>query len=143
MTTQYLWARIAGPDPDLRAGDADRERVAERLRGAHAEGRLDMTEFQQRLEGCYAARTFGELRELVRDLPRQDEPEERRSQWLLGPWRLRLVPILLALVVVAAASGHHHFFWLWLAFWFLVWRMFWWPRRRWRAAHRRGHQDWL
>jgi hypothetical protein len=143
MTTQYLWARIAGPDPDLRAADADRERVAERLRGAHAEGRLDMTEFQQRLERCYESKTFGELRELVRDLPRPEEPAARRSLSPLRPWRWRLVPILIALVVVAMATGHHHFFWLWIGVWFLVWRMWWWPRRRRWAAHRRGGEDWI
>ena len=41
MTSQYFLNRIAGQDPNLRAGDADRERVAGRLRKAHAEGRSD------------------------------------------------------------------------------------------------------
>lgn len=36
--------------PELRASDADRERVAEVLRDALAEGRLDMTEFEERLD---------------------------------------------------------------------------------------------
>src|SRR5262249_2818389 len=65
MTNQYLWARIAGPDPNLRAADADRERVAERLRAGHAEGRLDIDELQERLERCFESKTLGELRELV------------------------------------------------------------------------------
>ncbi|MCZ9342970.1 DUF1707 domain-containing protein, partial [Streptomyces sp. TRM76130] len=43
--------------PDLRASDADRERVAEVLRDALAEGRLDMAEFEERLDATYAART--------------------------------------------------------------------------------------
>ncbi|GGV73828.1 MULTISPECIES: DUF1707 SHOCT-like domain-containing protein [Streptomyces] len=55
--------------PDLRASDADRERVAEVLRDALAEGRLDMQEFDERLEAAYKARTYGELAPLTRDLP--------------------------------------------------------------------------
>ncbi|MDF3297711.1 DUF1707 domain-containing protein [Streptomyces tropicalis] len=55
--------------PELRASDADRERVAEVLRDAVAEGRLDMEEFGERLEAAYRARTYGELAPLTRDLP--------------------------------------------------------------------------
>ncbi|MFF2508350.1 DUF1707 domain-containing protein [Streptomyces sp. NPDC058067] len=58
------------PDlPMLRASDADRERVAEALRDAVAEGRLDMEEFEERLEATYKARTYGELEPITRDLP--------------------------------------------------------------------------
>ncbi|GHG04995.1 hypothetical protein GCM10018777_15830 [Streptomyces albogriseolus] len=57
------------PAPDLRASDADRERVAEVLRDALAEGRLDMEEFQERLDATYQARTYGELAPITRDLP--------------------------------------------------------------------------
>ncbi|MGW0763978.1 DUF1707 SHOCT-like domain-containing protein [Streptomyces sp. NPDC002676] len=60
----------AVPDlPDLRASDADRERVAEVLRDALAGGRLDMEEFEERLEAAYKARTYAELTPLTRDLP--------------------------------------------------------------------------
>ncbi|MFH8563784.1 DUF1707 domain-containing protein [Streptomyces sp. NPDC017988] len=60
----------AGPElPDLRAADADRERVAELLRDALAEGRLDMSEFEERLDATYKARTYGELEPITRDLP--------------------------------------------------------------------------
>jgi hypothetical protein len=55
--------------PELRASDADRERVAEVLRDALAEGRLDMEEFNERLEATYKARTYGELTPITRDLP--------------------------------------------------------------------------
>ncbi|GHF03373.1 hypothetical protein GCM10014715_69620 [Streptomyces spiralis] len=55
--------------PELRASDADRERVAEVLRDALAEGRLDMAEFEERLDAAYKARTYGELAPLTRDLP--------------------------------------------------------------------------
>lgn len=57
------------PGPELRASDADRERVTEVLRDALAEGRLDMEEFEERLEATYKARTYGELAPITRDLP--------------------------------------------------------------------------
>ena len=59
----------AHPTPELRASDADRERVAEVLRDALAEGRLDMEEFEQRLEAVYQARTYGQLAPITQDLP--------------------------------------------------------------------------
>jgi DUF1707 SHOCT-like domain len=147
MTSQYFWDRVAGRDPNLRAADADRERVAERLRTSHAEGRLDMDEFQQRLERCYEAKTLGELGELVRDLPREDELSEPRSFGLVGSWRRRvawLAPILIALIVASALTGHqHHVFWLWIPLVFLFWRISWWRRRRSWAGPRRGWDDWI
>jgi hypothetical protein len=146
MTNQYLWARIAGPDPNLRAADADRERVAERLRQSHAEGRLDIDEFQERLERCYESKTLGELRELVRDLPRQDLDEDRRhSLGRTGLWRwpmAPLVPILFGLIAISALAGHH-VFWLWIPLLFLFWRLSWWPRRRRWAGPRRGPREWI
>jgi Domain of unknown function (DUF1707) len=54
---------------DLRAGDADRERVAERLRTALDEGRLNLYEYDDRLREAYAAKTYGELDALLEDLP--------------------------------------------------------------------------
>ncbi|MFB6613416.1 DUF1707 domain-containing protein [Streptomyces sp. NPDC056367] len=57
------------PLPELRASDADRERVVERLRDGLAEGRLDMEEFEERLEAAYKSRTYAELEPLTRDLP--------------------------------------------------------------------------
>ncbi|GGV33165.1 DUF1707 SHOCT-like domain-containing protein [Streptomyces spectabilis] len=57
------------PSPELRASDADRERVAEVLREAMAEGRLDMDEFNERVDAAYRARTYGDLAPLTRDLP--------------------------------------------------------------------------
>jgi hypothetical protein len=55
--------------PELRASDADRERVVEVLRDALAEGRLHMDEFNERLGAAYRARTYGDLEALTRDLP--------------------------------------------------------------------------
>ncbi|RII20805.1 hypothetical protein DSC45_03075 [Streptomyces sp. YIM 130001] len=56
-------------EADLRASDADRDRFADILRDAMAEGRLTADEFTDRVEGVYSAKTVGELEPLVRDLP--------------------------------------------------------------------------
>lgn len=58
------------PEADVRASDADRDRVADILREALAEGRLDAEEHSERLDATYAAKTMGQLEPLVRDLPR-------------------------------------------------------------------------
>ncbi|WP_267243824.1 DUF1707 SHOCT-like domain-containing protein [Streptomyces sp. PR69] len=65
---------MANELPETRASDAERERVAERLRDAVAEGRLDMQEFEERLDAAYKARTHGDLEPLVRDLPAAADP---------------------------------------------------------------------
>jgi len=59
---------MSDPLPDLRATDADRERVAERLRAAAADGQLTFDELAERLNAAYAARTGGELVPLTADL---------------------------------------------------------------------------
>jgi hypothetical protein len=55
--------------PELRASDADRDRVAEQLREAFAEGRLTAEEHAERLEAVYEAKTHGQLAPLTSDLP--------------------------------------------------------------------------
>ncbi|MFI6734147.1 DUF1707 domain-containing protein [Nonomuraea sp. NPDC050451] len=55
--------------PESRMSDADRERVAARLRSAVGDGRLTLEEFEQRLSGVLGARTFGEAAPYVEDLP--------------------------------------------------------------------------
>ncbi|GLF94425.1 DUF1707 SHOCT-like domain-containing protein [Streptomyces yaizuensis] len=53
----------------LRASDADRDRIADILRDALAEGRLDAEEHSERIDAVYRAKTMGELQPLVQDLP--------------------------------------------------------------------------
>ena len=81
----------------LRASDADRERIAERLRHAAGEGRLLAEELEERLEATFAARTYGELDAVVADLP--GEAVHRRERPQTVGW-LRPLPIL-ALIVFA------------------------------------------
>jgi uncharacterized membrane protein len=56
-------------DPRIRASDDDRDRTASLLREHHAAGRLDAEEFNDRLDRTFAAKTMGELDELLSDLP--------------------------------------------------------------------------
>ena len=55
--------------PHQRFTETDRDKIAGRLRDAFADGRLDQTEFTQRLDTLYEVTTYGELEPLVRDLP--------------------------------------------------------------------------
>ncbi|MEU7424190.1 DUF1707 domain-containing protein [Streptomyces sp. NPDC040750] len=82
--------------PELRASDADRDRVADVLRDAVAEGRLDMAEFEERLEAAYKARTYGELAPLTRDLPVAGAVASAPVSFVKGPvseggWAGRIV----------------------------------------------------
>jgi DUF1707 SHOCT-like domain len=55
-----------------RAADVDREAVAERLRVAASEGRLELWELDDRLGQAYSAKTYSDLETLVADLPAPD-----------------------------------------------------------------------
>lgn len=60
------------PAPDhgsIRAADHDRIQAAQLLTDAAASGRLDMSEYEDRLTRAYAAKTHGELDRLSADLP--------------------------------------------------------------------------
>ena len=59
-------------DPRVRASDADRERTATLLREHHAVGRLTPEEFDERVDKALAAKTVGDLDELLADLPAID-----------------------------------------------------------------------
>jgi hypothetical protein len=62
-------------DPrDLRCSDVDRERVAEALREAAGDGRLTLSELEERLEATFKARTYGDLQPITRDLPQGPYP---------------------------------------------------------------------
>ncbi|MBA9004596.1 DUF1707 SHOCT-like domain-containing protein [Thermomonospora cellulosilytica] len=54
---------------DLRIGDAERDAVTAALHEHFAAGRLTRDELDERLEAALTARTEGDLREIVRDLP--------------------------------------------------------------------------
>jgi hypothetical protein len=53
----------------MRVSDSDREQAAEVLREAAGHGRITMDELDERLELAYAAKTYGDLAAVTRDLP--------------------------------------------------------------------------
>jgi hypothetical protein len=106
----------------IRAADADRERVAERLREHFAEGRLTSEELDERITTALSAKTYGELRRVMADLP---EPGMVRqpSAWppagparpvmvRTGPPLLPLAFLLLFMALLLPGAG-------WLLFGFL------------------------
>jgi fatty acid desaturase len=107
----------------LRASDADRDAVAERLRHAAVEGRLDADELEQRLHTAFRARTYGELDRLLADLPARPLRVERprgaaRTAFVVG---LRVAAVLAALTAVVAFAAVA-FVWvvMWLVIWFAI-----------------------
>jgi hypothetical protein len=113
----------------LRASDAEREAVAARLRAAAAEGRLTLTEADERQAAAYAAHTRDELVPLTADLPepRPDRTARGRAR-TPGPMTAEarrrfalhagVVAVLAAFLVTGWALGPAPFFWpLWPLFW--------------------------
>jgi hypothetical protein len=70
---------------ELRASDADRDRVAERLRAAAGEGRLTADELEERLERAFSARTGAELEPLTSDRRRARSPGRPAAGPTSGP----------------------------------------------------------
>ncbi|WP_306362635.1 DUF1707 domain-containing protein [Nocardia sp. CC227C] len=104
---------------NLRASDADREKIVSRLRLAVDEGRLGLHEFDERLQQVYAAKTYGELIPLTSDLPAQrparrplpadsDIPTWVKIMWT--PW----VFVNLLCVVIWLATGLGYFWPFWV-----------------------------
>jgi Flp pilus assembly protein TadB len=111
----------------IRASDADREHIAERLRKATAEGRLLAEELEERLGTVFSARTYGELDATVADLPRAQVGRPRGSG--LHPWILPavglalLVPVVLAIIaaMLFIVTGVIAVWMIWLALgWWLL-----------------------
>lgn len=58
-----------GDPSQLRISDADRHKVADVLRDAAAEGRIDLDELEERLEATYAAKVYADLVPITLDIP--------------------------------------------------------------------------
>src|SRR3954454_20576332 len=65
------------PYSEIRASDAERERVVAFLRKHALEGRLDNDELEERIGLAYSARYVGDLERLIGDLPRPNAPARR------------------------------------------------------------------
>jgi hypothetical protein len=71
----------------VRASDAEREAVGERLRDAAAEGRLTLEELADRSDAAYGGTDRAELDRLVADLPAKPAPRESERgprRWFFG-----------------------------------------------------------
>jgi hypothetical protein len=115
----------------IRISDADRERVAARLREHFAEGRLTQDELDERITATFSAKTQGDLRPILADLP-ESAPVAPQS-WQAPPWAGRRGPVVvhrgprlfpLAMFALVAALVIPGAGWLFLAFFKLV-LLFW------------------
>jgi hypothetical protein len=107
----------------LRAADRDRDLVRQLLTEAFADGRLDRAEFDERSDRVGAARTLGELPDLVSDLVpvqpslpvtrgplapeqlRQRAVEDWRSKRREAAWELVAVSAVVWIIWVVAGGG--------------------------------------
>jgi hypothetical protein len=103
-------------DDHIRVSDADRDRVTARLRENFAEGRLTQDELDERISAALNAKTFGDLRPLMADLPGpvpappRPAPPPRPAgppPWVAYRRGPRLMPLLMlvALVALVAPAG--------------------------------------
>jgi hypothetical protein len=82
----------------MRASDGDRERVVQALQEQVGEGRLTLSEFDERSGLAYESKTVGELRKLTDDLPIDPlAPQPRIAPWqqpfpMSDPWAQRPFP---------------------------------------------------
>jgi hypothetical protein len=134
---------VAQRREELRAADVDRAFVAERLKSALDEGRLSLSEYDERLREAYAARTYGDLDKLLADLPGQARARQmvaapaspastagayqavpsaaHRSlpRWLGAVWGAWLTAVLVNIAiwaVISVSTGHAIYFWpIWVA----------------------------
>jgi hypothetical protein len=127
--------RTGGQDPAmLRAADADRQQIAERLKHALDEGRLSLHEYDDRVKRVYESTTYGELQPLVADLPMPgmsaaDLDARRRAEArrearklpmaLVVLWTiwgsLTAINLVVWLIVAATVESDVYFWPIWLA----------------------------
>ncbi|MFI6998792.1 DUF1707 domain-containing protein [Nocardia sp. NPDC050175] len=102
---------------NVRASDADREKIVEQLRHAMNEGRLTLHEYDDRLQQVYSAKTYGELTPVLADLPAQRDSRapvsKRVPQWVVIMWTPWVfVNMLTLLIWVATGAGYFWPFWV-------------------------------
>jgi hypothetical protein len=125
---------------ELRIGNEEREQAARMLTEHVSAGRLELSEFDERVHAAYAARTAGELAVLFADLPgQQPDGPRRRGDSRLGPLQYlprRYLLTLLLLVAVGIAFAVVAFppFFLIPVFWLVLRRR----RRLGYAGYARG-----
>jgi hypothetical protein len=120
-------------DDRIRVSDADRDRVTARLRDHFAAGRLTPDELDERISAALNAKTFGDLRRVMTDLPEPAQPPpwaQQPSRRAAPPWiarrrRPRVLPLMLlallaALLVPGGGWVLFTFFKIVLVFWLVA-----------------------
>jgi hypothetical protein len=141
-------------DDRIRVSDADRDHVTARLRDHFAQGRLTPEELDERLSAALNAKTAGDLRRVMADLPEPAPVAPHAAYRAQGagppPWvarryhRPRLLPVLLLVLfaMLVVPSGG----WVLFAFlrvFLLVWLVSCLARAAVGLFHRRTHRTWL
>ena len=119
--------------PDVLASDAERARVVKELREHHDAGRLTLEEFEERLADAQGARTHGQLRHALRQLPPPSLPSVhvRDTRWRSLATQYALVNVIAILVWLF--SGAEGDFW---PKWVLVVTLIMFTRRAFRPRRR-------
>lgn len=106
--TSSFRRRLSYGSPDLRVSDAERSEVADRLAEHYGDGRLDQSEFNERVEQAMRAKTRSDLAGLFDDLPDGEAPEVTTR-----PRRRRSFhPVLIAgLVILVIAAAQNLLWW--------------------------------
>jgi Domain of unknown function (DUF1707) len=97
----------------LRASDADRDQVVERLHQASTEGRIGSDELEQRVSTALKARTYDELEATIADLPGSPRGRDRSGQvarrsapgWALSTVRANPMLLLFVIPMVAVTAA--------------------------------------
>ena len=116
----------------MRISDSDRDRATAQLRDYYAEGRLTSEELDERVTAALSARTAGDLRRVMADLPvapaaqggAPNTPPFAAPPWAYRRRGPRLLPVLLLILLAAVLlPGGWIFFALlkvFLLFWLIV-----------------------
>ena len=112
--------------PAVRAGDRERERTADQLGQALAQGYLAMDEYESRLQAAFSAHNAAELRALTSDLPldriRRNDPRRRAArhqaarralQVHVGAYLAGVVLMLAIWLAVGLSAGAWYFWPIW------------------------------
>ncbi len=102
-------------DAHIRVSDAERNAVADQLSTHFGAGRLDQTEFEDRMNSAMTAKTRAELPPLLADLPPLSpptQPPHRRPGHRLPALALLLLAALTLGTAWNATAPHLHLRWL-------------------------------
>ncbi|HUL26030.1 MAG TPA: DUF1707 domain-containing protein [Streptosporangiaceae bacterium] len=141
-------------DDRIRVSDADRDRVTVRLREHFAAGRLTQDELDERVSAALNAKTFGDLRPVMADLPEPAPVPPRAAQhpqWAGPPWIARhrgprVLPLMMlallgALLISSGGWVLFAFFKVLLVFWLVACLAGLFTAGRFHRRMRRGQQS--